>query len=130
MYTCFETQFMFMCADKENKSFVLNVGQSPPLSARIRELSNSLKSLCISTEANLKIAQNSSNLFDQVVHEKSEPETPNLPTLGAEDKHVIHEKSEFKTPSARLSDKHEIANITSPWENFHMRGSGMKVSVS
>ncbi|CAO2821185.1 unnamed protein product [Amaranthus hypochondriacus] len=115
--------------DKENKSFVLNVGQSPPLSARIRELSNSLKSLCVSTEANLKIAQNSSNLIDQVVHEKSEPETPNLPILGAEDKHVIHEKSEFKTPSARLSDKHEIANLTSPWENFHMRGSGMKDSL-
>ncbi|KAL2920696.1 Kinesin-like protein KIN-10C [Bienertia sinuspersici] len=124
----------FYIEDKENKSSFLNSGAeaSPPLSARLRELSNNLKSLSFSTEANLKMAQDSSNLVDQVIHENFEAETPKL-LMEANDKHVIHDNSEFKTPvksCVRFNENHEMLNLASPWESFHMRSSGMKVSVS
>ncbi|KAJ8437215.1 hypothetical protein Cgig2_012484 [Carnegiea gigantea] len=95
----------FLLEDKENKCLSLNNTASPPLSARIRELSNNLKSLCVSTESSLKIAQDSS-IRSQLINEIFEPKTP-----------------------VRVDDTHEIANIASPWENFQMRGSGMKDSL-
>ena len=100
-----------MDSDKENKCLSLNDAASPPLSARIRALSNNLKSLCVSTESSLKIAQDSS-IRNQVIDEIFEPKTP------------------VSQQCITVDDTHEITNIASPWENFQMRGSGMKVSVS
>lgn len=111
----------YLLEDKENKSSLLNGGTSPRLSARIQELSNNLRSLCFSTEANLKMAQDSSNLVDQVIHENLEPETPKYKQI------VVHD-SKFRTPSV-TNEKYELANLASPWESFHMRGSGMKDSL-
>ncbi|KAK9724645.1 hypothetical protein RND81_05G089200 [Saponaria officinalis] len=83
----------FLIEDKENK---LNDGRSPPLSARLRDLSNHLKSLHISTEANLKMTQDSSKLFNQAIQEV-EPKTPTFQS------------------SARASERYGKSNNGSPW---------------
>ncbi|XP_010671853.2 kinesin-like protein KIN-10C isoform X1 [Beta vulgaris subsp. vulgaris] len=117
--------------DKENKSSFLNGGASPPLSARIRELSNNLKSLCMTTETNLKITRESSNLLDQVIYENLEPATPILYQHISDDEK--HENIEFNTPrvesNVRANEKYEIANLASPWGSLHMRSAGMKDSL-
>lgn len=43
--------------DKENKSLNMDEGGSPPISARFREITNNLKSLCSSTSLCLKLPQ-------------------------------------------------------------------------
>ncbi|GMH28120.1 hypothetical protein Nepgr_029963 [Nepenthes gracilis] len=74
---------------------------SPPLSARLREISNNLKSLYTSSQSKLKMTQE---------NETSEPMTPILQR------------------GLRANDKCDIANVVSPWEKFQVHSSGMKDS--
>ncbi|KAH9603494.1 hypothetical protein KSS87_010010, partial [Heliosperma pusillum] len=84
----------YLVEGKENK---LNDGSSPPLSARLRDLSNNLKSLCFSAEAKLKITQDKSRFSNQVIYENLEPKTPTSQL------------------SARTSEKYKKTNNASPW---------------
>ena len=84
--------------DKENQQFLANEGVSPPISSRLRELSNNLKLLCSSTSS-----------YDQVSTEIVEPKTP------------------IMEQSRTLDDRWDVADVNSPWGTFSMRSSGMKV---
>ncbi|KAK7831428.1 kinesin-like protein kin-10c, partial [Quercus suber] len=83
--------------DKENQHFLANEGVSPPISSRLRELSNNLKLLCSSTSS-----------YDQVSTEIVEPKTP------------------IMEQSRTLDDRWDVADVNSPWGTFSMRSSGMK----
>ena len=56
----------------------MNEGESPPLSARLRELSNNLKSLYTSTPLHIKIPHETHTPFDSLVVSADivEPKTP------------------------------------------------------
>lgn len=86
----------------------------------------------MTTETNLKITRESSNLLDQVIYENLEPATPILYQHISDDEK--HENIEFNTPrvesNVRANEKYEIANLASPWGSLHMRSAGMKVRVS
>ncbi|KAF8413180.1 hypothetical protein HHK36_001156 [Tetracentron sinense] len=98
--------------EKENNSSLVNEGQSPPLSARLQELSNSLKSLCASTPLNIKMQLEGGNSRNsQVCTDLAEPKTPT----------VEH--------SLRFNDNWETATIGSPREIFNMCSSGLKNSL-
>ncbi|XP_050253263.1 kinesin-like protein KIN-10C isoform X1 [Quercus robur] len=86
--------------DKENQHFLANEGVSPPISSRLRELSNNLKLLCSSTSS-----------YDQVSTEIVEPKTP------------------IMEQSRTLDDRWDVADVNSPWGTFSMRSSGMKNSL-
>lgn len=97
---------------KENQSILVDKGVSPPISERLRELSNNLKSLCSSTPLKVKSPQvidASSN--DQVSTDIIEPKTPTT------------------EQNMRVYDGWEITNISGPWETLNMRSSGMKNSL-
>ncbi|KAA8533711.1 hypothetical protein F0562_031228 [Nyssa sinensis] len=100
---------------KENQNVVMNENGSPPLSARLQEISNNLKSLYSSTPLHVKMPQkidtppSSTQLFS--TNDYVEPKTP-----------VFEQNS-------RINDKWEIAKINSPWETFNTRSSRMKHSL-
>lgn len=75
-------------------------GGSPPLSVRLREISNNLKSLYSSTPLCVKEPQSVDMCSSNVV----EPITP-----------------------LRVDGKWESTKISSPWETFSARSSRMKV---
>ncbi|KAB1204842.1 Kinesin-like protein KIF22 [Morella rubra] len=98
--------------DKENRSLLVSKGGSPPISARLRELSSNLKSLC-SSPPPLRIKlpeENDASSYSQVRTETAEPKTPTI------DRSIVN-------------DRREIANLNSPWETLSMRSSGMKNSL-
>ncbi|KAF8412244.1 hypothetical protein HHK36_000204 [Tetracentron sinense] len=98
--------------DVEKKSSLINESGSPPLSARLRELSNSLKSLCYSTPLSIKMPQEVGNSCNnQVCTNIMEPKTP-----GVENR-------------LRFNDNWEMTNIASPLETLNMRSSGIKKSL-
>ncbi|GAV79307.1 Kinesin domain-containing protein/HHH_3 domain-containing protein [Cephalotus follicularis] len=96
--------------DKENNNAFVEEGGSPPISARLQELSNNLKLLystpsCIEMQPKLNVSSDDQTSFDM-----EEPKTPEL--------------------STRVNDKWEIANVSSsPWGTLCMRSSGMKNSL-
>lgn len=95
--------------DKENQSSLANKVISPPISARLRDLSNNLKSLCSSTPLHIKL-----------------PEENDAPFYGQ----VCTEIVETKTPIMDWSivdDRWDVANVHGPWETLSVRNSGMKV---
>lgn len=96
--------------EKENKSLFANGNGSPPLSARLRELSNNLKSLYSSTPVCIKLPENDTSSTNQA-SALVEPKTP-----------AVEKK-------LRGNDKWEVANISSPWEALHMHSSRMKKSL-
>ncbi|XP_054787335.1 kinesin-like protein KIN-10C isoform X2 [Prosopis cineraria] len=100
--------------DKENDSFIANKGESPPISAQLRELSNNLKLLLSSTPLSVKIPEQDS-IISHNNHVSStdivEPKTPvTEQTLGA-------------------TDRWNVMNAKSPWETYSARSSGMKNSL-
>jgi hypothetical protein len=113
LYIYYEFVFLFMfyyitghSLNKENQSMLVNQGVSPPISARLRELSKNLKSLFSSTPLHEKLPEAiDASSYGQV----SEPKTPTT------------------EQSVRVYDRWEVANISSPWEALSMRSSGMKV---
>lgn len=90
---------------KENQSSLINE-ESPPLSARLRELSNNLKSLCSSTPKPQTPYSGQTTCTDFV-----EPETP-----------VIEQ-------NMRANENWELQRFQSPSEMFNNRSSGMKHSL-
>ncbi|XP_027110282.1 kinesin-like protein KIN-10C isoform X2 [Coffea arabica] len=84
----------------------LNEHGSPPLSERLRQLSNSLKSFCSSTPLHVKMLDNG-----DAQHNVIEPKTP------------IFEYG------ARVTERSEITKYSSPWELLSKRSSGMKDSL-
>ncbi|CDP05179.1 unnamed protein product [Coffea canephora] len=84
----------------------LNEHGSPPLSERLRQLSNSLKSFCSSTPLHVKMLDNG-----DAQHNVIEPKTP------------IFEYG------ARVTERSEITKYSSPWEMLSKRSSGMKDSL-
>lgn len=96
--------------NKENQCRLVKKGVSPPLSARLRELSNNLKSLCSSTPLHEKLPKAiDASSYDQVSTDIVGPKTPTT------------------EPSMRVYDRWEVANAGSPWEALSMRSSRMKV---
>ncbi|XP_057952857.1 kinesin-like protein KIN-10C [Malania oleifera] len=97
--------------EKENMSSVINEG-SPPISTRLRELSNNLKSLYSSTSLCMKLPQKNESLSNaKFTTDIVEPRTPIL------------------EQNPRFNDEKELANTKSPWEAFNARSSGMKTSL-
>ncbi|XP_057470568.1 kinesin-like protein KIN-10C [Actinidia eriantha] len=95
---------------KENKSLPINEGESPPLSARLRELSNNLKSLYTSTPLHIKIPHETHAPFDNlVVSDIVEPKTP------------VNEQNLI------VKDKWEVVNC--PLGAFSAQNSGFKHSL-
>lgn len=98
--------------DTEKKSGDMNIDKvaSPPLSERLREITNNLRLLESSTSLHmlmpkqLDTSQGSLESSGDII----EPKTPKAET------------------DMRTGDKLEIAMYTSPWERFHTRSSGVK----
>ncbi|KAJ4953313.1 hypothetical protein NE237_030145 [Protea cynaroides] len=96
--------------EKENVS--TNEDRSPPLSTRLRELSNSLKALSSSTPLNIKMPLESGNsCYNEVNKDVVEPKTPKI------------------EQGARSNDNLEIALIGTPRETFNLCSSGLKNSL-
>ncbi|KAL3524289.1 hypothetical protein ACH5RR_017123 [Cinchona calisaya] len=98
---------------KEKKDLLTNDGGSPPLSERLRQLSNNLKSF-YSTPSRIKMPDEGNtqhSLQAGYVADFIEPNTPSV---------------EFDTKCAERLD---ITKHSSPWETFSKRSSGMKDSL-
>ncbi|XP_019051393.1 PREDICTED: kinesin-like protein KIN-10C isoform X2 [Nelumbo nucifera] len=103
---CDTTMLIAPEEEKENNS------DSPPLSERLRELSNSLKSLCSSTPLSIKMPQESNNPCNsQVFVDVMEPKTPRTEQC------------------LRFNDNLELANIGTPRGKFNLCSSGLKNSL-
>ena len=105
---------LFVIADsdmnKENNSLLASENGSPPISAQLRELSKSLKSLYFSTPLFAQMPEEECISFDnQVLADNAEPKTP------------VIEKS------ASVKDRWDVKNGCSPWETLSMHNSGIKV---
>ncbi|GMP24526.1 hypothetical protein CsSME_00001765 [Camellia sinensis var. sinensis] len=97
--------------DKENKSSLMNEAGSPPLSARLRDLSNDLKSLLSLTPIQIEIPPETDVPYsDQVVSAD-----------------IVELKTPVKEQHLRVKDKWEVANC--PSETFSARSSGFKHSL-
>ncbi|XP_016436350.1 kinesin-like protein KIN-10C isoform X1 [Nicotiana tabacum] len=98
--------------DTEEKSGDMNIDKvaSPPLSERLREITNNLRLLESSTSLHMLMPKqlDSSQGSLESSGDIIEPKTPKAET------------------DMRTGDKLEIAMYTSPWERFHMRSSGAK----
>lgn len=92
---------------KDKNSSLVDDDKSPPISARLRELTNSMRALCSATPFSLKTAENDDSSL--VSSNILEPKTP-----------VV----EHGTMTA---DRWNVKNVNSPWETFSTRNSGMKV---
>lgn len=94
--------------DKESHSYMVNEDKSPPISARLRELSNNLRLICSSTPLSINIPESDAP-YGSVSTEVMEPETPNMER------------------SLRVYDEQDVTNPTTPWETFSKRSTGVKV---
>ncbi|CAN4087735.1 unnamed protein product [Withania somnifera] len=92
--------------EKKNEDVNLDKAGSPPLSARLREITNNLRLLEASTPLNILMPKQSD---------------ASLGTL--ESCNVIEPKTPKTETDARTL---EIVKYTSPWERFHTRSSGVK----
>ncbi|PON44190.1 Kinesin-like protein [Trema orientale] len=100
--------------EKENGSSLVDDDKSPPISVRLRELSNNLKALCSATPSYLKTT------------EKNEVSSYALVPIGAD---IVEPKTPVIEPSTRAGDVWDANNINSPWQTCSMRSSGMKNSL-
>ncbi|KAA3459868.1 kinesin-like protein KIF22 isoform X3 [Gossypium australe] len=97
--------------DKENNVLLVNKEASPPISARLQELSNNLKLLYSSTPSCVEIPPKTDVSFEgQVSTEALEPKTPE--------------------PRLLINDKSEIVDTScNSWKTFSARSSRMKNSL-
>lgn len=96
--------------EKENNNFPDNEDASPPISARLQELANNLKSLCSSTPLCIKMP------------EEKDGSSYNLPCTD-----IVEPKTPVVNQDIRLNDRWEVANVNSPWETLSVRSTGVKV---
>lgn len=87
---------------------MINEDKSPPISARLRELSNSMRLICSSTPACLKVPDSDAP-YGLVSTDIIEPQTPTIER------------------SMRDYDEQDAANPTTPWETLSKRSTGVKV---
>ncbi|KAA0043469.1 kinesin-like protein KIF22-B isoform X1 [Cucumis melo var. makuwa] len=96
------------CLDKENSSYMINEESSPPISARLQALSNSLRLLCSSTPT-CKI-----------------PVSDDPCGLVSTD--AVTEQQTLKMErSLQVYDEEADANPTTPWERLSKRSTGLQV---
>ncbi|XP_015878132.1 kinesin-like protein KIN-10C isoform X3 [Ziziphus jujuba] len=96
-------------SEKENKISVVDEERSPPISARLREISNNLKSLYSATPPCVKMPEeNDASSYALVPLDIMEPKTPMVDTI---------------------NDRWEVANFNSPWETLSMCSSVVKSSL-
>lgn len=97
--------------EKKDKCLQKIEGASPPLSERLREISNNLKLFCSTTPLRVKMPEEFDKQYSagMCFTDTIEPKTPT---------------AEICT---RFSEKLEITKYSSPWEKFSQRSSGMKV---
>lgn len=96
--------------EKENKISLGDEEGSPPISARLREISNNLKSLYFATPPCVKMPEeNDASSYGLVPLDIMEPKTPMV------------------EQTMKINDRWEAANFNSPWETFSLRSSGVKV---
>ncbi|XAR53651.1 Plus-end-directed kinesin ATPase [Bertholletia excelsa] len=99
--------------EKENRNLLVTDNGSPPISARLREISNSLKSLCSSTPLSVKLPLEKETTSCQVFSaDVAEPQTP-----------VIQQ-------ALTVKDQWEVEKYNTPSEAFSARSSGLKVNLS
>ncbi|KAK9914275.1 hypothetical protein M0R45_038063 [Rubus argutus] len=98
--------------EKENNNFPDNEEASPPISARLQELANNLKSLCSSTPLCIKMP------------DEKDDSSYNLPCTD-----IVEPKTPVANQDLRLNDRWEVANVNSPWETLSVRSTGVKQSL-
>ncbi|GAB2223644.1 hypothetical protein Droror1_Dr00017785 [Drosera rotundifolia] len=115
--------------NKDNRSLAFDEGGSPPLSARLRELSNTLKSLCTATKLKLPTTceEESSLHHDESSHESPQPITPSIDT--SLDLATPQEK--FHSCNSRLKDSFvqshlKFLNTANKEELKQLKGIGEK----
>lgn len=94
--------------DKENNSHMINEDSSPPISARLRALSNSLRLICSTTPVCLKISNSQDPCGLVSADAVVEPQTPTM------------------EPSLQVYDEQDGANPTTPWETLSKRSATLK----
>lgn len=104
----------FHGTEKKDSCLQNDKASSPPLSARLREISNNLKLFCSATPLRVKLSEEvdkqQNNKTMAFTDSSIEPRTPTAETC------------------TRFNQKEvEIAKYCSPWEKFSQRSSGMKV---
>lgn len=111
MLICMTLRYVFFLnfsgqgIEKENNSSLVDDDKSPPISARLRELSNNWKALCSSTPFSVKtIENNDASSCALVLSDTMEPKTP-----------------------AIQNSIWDVKNLDNPWQTFSVRNSEMKV---
>lgn len=116
--------------ERENKDSEVNEEESPPISARLQELSIHLKSLFSTTPLCTNMPEESNNLKSLC------PATPlctNMPegNDASSYNHLSTNIEEPKTPvinkGTKDNDRWEVGNFNSPWETLSTRNSEVKV---
>lgn len=133
--------------EKENKILLINKNESPPLSARLRDLTNNLKSLYAATPIQMKIPNETDTSSHGLVVSTDivEPKTPvTQHAITAKDKwevatdassrnlvvytDIVEPKTPVTQNALTAKDKWEVANCQSG--TFNARSSGFKVKLS
>ncbi|XP_020412305.1 kinesin-like protein KIN-10C isoform X3 [Prunus persica] len=118
--------------ERENKDSEVNEEESPPISARLQELSIHLKSLFSTTPLCTNMPEESNNLKSLC------PATPlctNMPegNDASSYNHLSTNIEEPKTPvinkGTKDNDRWEVGNFNSPWETLSTRNSEVKHSL-
>uniref|UniRef100_A0A9I9CLJ0 Kinesin motor domain-containing protein n=1 Tax=Cucumis melo TaxID=3656 RepID=A0A9I9CLJ0_CUCME len=95
------------CLDKENSSYMINEESSPPISARLQALSNSLRLLCSSTPTcKIPVSDDPCGLVS--TDAVTEQQTPKMER------------------SLQVYDEEADANPTTPWERLSKRSTGLQ----
>ncbi|KAG5558603.1 hypothetical protein RHGRI_008525 [Rhododendron griersonianum] len=132
--------------EKENKNLLINKDESPPLSARLRDLTNNLKSLYAATPIQMKIPNETDTSSRGLVvsTDTVEPKTPvTQHAITAKDKwevatdtssrdlavytDIVEPKTPVTQNALTAKDKWEVANCQSV--TFNARSSGFKHSL-
>ncbi|KAI8564836.1 hypothetical protein RHMOL_Rhmol03G0213300 [Rhododendron molle] len=132
--------------EKENKILLINKDESPPLSARLRDLTNNLKSLYAATPIQMKIPKETDTSSRALVVSTDivEPKTPvTQHAITAKDKwevatdtssrdllvytDIVEPKTPVTQNALTAEDKWEVANCQSG--TFNARSSGFKHSL-
>ncbi|XP_062120390.1 kinesin-like protein KIN-10C isoform X2 [Humulus lupulus] len=93
--------------ERENNISMVDQDKSPPISARLRELSNNLKALCSGTPFSAKTIETNDTISCAL---------------------VPSEVAEPKTPLIEQSTK-DVKNFNSPWQTLSVHNSEVKNSV-
>lgn len=97
--------------EKENKFFLVNKDESPPLSARLQQITNNLKSIYSATPIQMKIS--------------NETDTSSRDLVVSTD--IVEPKTPVTQPALMAKDKWEVADC--PSETFSALSCGLKVKV-